>query len=682
VAPLIEQPENEWLARMWWFYATIAEALFGLKRHDEAVAWLQRGIQASGGPPEWEYQSTIKQLTHLALLQHDPLSKETIEATSAWRALKRFFGDAVAPVRSAFLGKVGLALSGGGFRASLFHIGVMAKLAELDLLRHIEVLSCVSGGSIVGSHFYLEVRHLLQSKPDGDITRQDYIDIVARIQKHFLAGVQRNIRTRVASEFLTNVMMLFRSDYSRTLRAGELYEREIFSRVGDGEGKRPRWLNHLYITPVEHPDGFNPKIHNWRRAAKAPILILNATTLNTGHNWQFTASWMGEPPAGVDSDVDGNEVLRRMYYWEAPEAHRQMRLGHAVAASACVPGIFEPLTLSGLYPERTVRLVDGGVCDNQGILGLLEQDCNVILVSDGSGQMSARKDPAAGVLTVPLRSTSITQARVRESQFRDLRARCRSLLVRGLTFVHLKEDLDEDPVDWVDCLDPFEASDQARPPERKGPLTRYGIAKPMQLQLATMRTDLDSFSDIEAYSLMTSGYRMIETQIAQSSPILGLQQAAEPVLWEFLAVEQGMKGSGKSYQFQQRVLGVSHSKAFKIWKLSTPLKVLSWLMAIGALAGAGWACRQFGSMNVVPAISLESVCRSLAIAAAGMVAGTYLFGRFVLRAVRWRDALQRIAIFIIMSIVGSLLARVHLLVFDKWFLRYGSLRRVQRLRSQ
>lgn len=31
--------------------------------------------------------------------------------------------------------KLGLALSGGGFRASLFHIGVLARLAERDLLR-------------------------------------------------------------------------------------------------------------------------------------------------------------------------------------------------------------------------------------------------------------------------------------------------------------------------------------------------------------------------------------------------------------------------------------------------------------------------------------------------------------------------------------------------------------------
>src|SRR4029453_5878113 len=100
-----------------------------------------------------------------------------------------------------------------------------------------------------------------------------------------------------------------------------------------------------------------PKLHNWRRAAKVPILVLNATTLNTGHNWQFTATWMGEPPAGIDAEIDGNYRLRRMYYREAPAAHRTVRLGHAVAASACVPGIFEPLVLADLYPDITVRLV-------------------------------------------------------------------------------------------------------------------------------------------------------------------------------------------------------------------------------------------------------------------------------------------------------------------------------------
>ena len=44
----------------------------------------------------------------------------------------------------------------------------------------------------------------------------------------------------------------------------------------------------------------------------------------------------------------------------------------------------------------TVRLVDGGVHDNQGIASLLEQACSVMLVSDASGQMGTQEDPPGG----------------------------------------------------------------------------------------------------------------------------------------------------------------------------------------------------------------------------------------------------------------------------------------------
>jgi NTE family protein len=46
--------------------------------------------------------------------------------------------------------RIGLALSGGGFRAACFHLGVMKKLDDIGLLDKIDLLSCVSGGSIAG----------------------------------------------------------------------------------------------------------------------------------------------------------------------------------------------------------------------------------------------------------------------------------------------------------------------------------------------------------------------------------------------------------------------------------------------------------------------------------------------------------------------------------------------------
>jgi predicted acylesterase/phospholipase RssA len=69
----------------------------------------------------------------------------------------------------------GIALSGGGFRASFFHLGVLARLAEIDALRSMEILSTVSGGSILGGALYLKLKRLLESKEDGEIRRQDYL---------------------------------------------------------------------------------------------------------------------------------------------------------------------------------------------------------------------------------------------------------------------------------------------------------------------------------------------------------------------------------------------------------------------------------------------------------------------------------------------------------------------------
>ena len=49
---------------------------------------------------------------------------------------------------------VGLALSGGGFRATVFHLGVLARLADENRLEQVTVLSTVSGGSLSGALFY------------------------------------------------------------------------------------------------------------------------------------------------------------------------------------------------------------------------------------------------------------------------------------------------------------------------------------------------------------------------------------------------------------------------------------------------------------------------------------------------------------------------------------------------
>ncbi len=662
--PLVDQPDTRWLTEEWWFYATLAEACFGLGSYDEATEWIRKGKKITE-VPEWEFQSTALQLAALARIQKDVLLSATdFENTDAGHVLAELLGHQVAAARTAYVGKVGLGLSGGGFRASLFHIGVLAKLAELDVLKHVEVLSCVSGGSILGGHYYLEVKNLLENKADEDITRQDYIDIVRRLERDFLQGVQKNIRTRVAAELLTNLKMIFLPGYSRTMRAGELYEKWLFSKVPDGNGAKLRWITDLYVKPKgEKVEFFKPRADNWKRRAKVPDIILNVTTLNTGHNWQFTASWMGEPPVGINTEVDANYRLRRMYYWEAPERHQCIRLGHAVAASACVPGLFEPLVLKGLYDNITVQLVDGGVHDNQGIVGLLEQDCDVLLISDASGQMGTQNEPSSGFLGVPLRSNSILMSRVRTEQYDDLMARKRSGLLRGLMFIHLKKDLDADPINWANCQDRFEATDDARPASRQGVLTRYGLLKDVQKKVAELRTDLDSFSEAEAFALMLSGYRMTEHAFKHEESLRAFpSEEGSPEDWRFLRVGRAMTEATESGRLL-RHLEVGANQAFKVWRLLTPLKILAAVLTVAAAGGLVWLFGKYWSASLVKVSTLGWI----AIGAAG----TAVLGKCFMRIVQFRSTLQKIGIGVGLALVGWLLARLHIWVFDRLFLRNG-----------
>jgi predicted acylesterase/phospholipase RssA len=664
---LPRQPGLGWLEEQYWFWATLGEAAFGIGAVDEARRWLGQAAKIPA-VPYWERETTIRQLA--TLLSHH--ADEELEAPLR-KVLEDFlaaFPDfnaqgAARALDSLQFGKVGLALSGGGFRASLFHIGVLARLAELDLLRHVEVLSCVSGGSIIGAHYYLEVRRLLQEKPDGTVTRQDYLEIVERVQREFLAGVQRNLRTRVATSILADLKMFLLPGYTRTHRLGELYESELFRRVPDGEGGEPRWLDQLFIKPNGEPESFEPKKHNWRRQAKVPILILNATTLNTGHNWQFTGSFMGEPPGAINSEVDGNERLRRLYYREGPPDHQHARLGYAVAASSCVPALFEPLALDGLYERRLVRLVDGGLYDNQGVAGLLEQGCSVMLVSDASGQMDSEGNPSAGTLAVLSRSNSILQERVRGAQYGDAATRSRAALLRGLMFVHLKKGLEGRLVDWLDCADPSE-------PPSLHQLTGYGLRKDLQARLAAIRTDLDSFSDVEAHALMTSGYSMARHELRPGS-IPGIDAkaaAAPPSSWSFLRVMKALTEQQGDPELPRvpAILKVAAHRELKVWRLMKPLRVLGAAVVLALLVAVAW-------------LGVAQWDRELWRPTVGTLVSTTLVLTFLglgtARLLRWIRARKTLAQFLIGlgSIIALPFAWIHLLVFDRLYLSYGRVRR-------
>jgi hypothetical protein len=391
---------------------------------------------------------------------------------------------------------------------------------------------------------------------------------------------------------------------------------------------------------------------------------------------------MGEPPGSIGTEIDVNERYRRLWYEQAPkEEHKHYRLGYAVAASSCVPGLFAPLVLDELYPERTVRLVDGGVHDNQGVGALLDEDCTLVLCSDASGQMGDQKDPSNGIIGVPLRSNSILMDRVREAQYLDLRARVDNSALQGLFFIHTKKGLEPSPFDWIGCQDPTEV------PAEASSVTDYGVDKDLQRKLAAIRTDLDSFTEVESYSLMLSGYLMTEYEFKE----LDKQHKRDGELgtwggfdidaprsdWPFHKLEGLIKEPKNSPDARRADLGkqldVASAVAFKIWKLSPLLRSLSWVVGAAVLGLLAWFVYENWDEPLVHQVSVGGATILLLLLVAGM-----LFPLF-----KWLNPEKAARGYLrkaLVAVAGFVVTNIHLSIFDRMFLRRGKLERLLKLK--
>lgn len=663
-----------------WSILTRAELHFGLGEYAKAADYLAQA--RTNKPEDWKAETCARQLIDLARCQGVYPSPEAAPDTTArrsWTALEALLGEDAAAACGLVRGRVGLALSGGGFRASFYHLGALARLAEVDALRHVEAISSVSGGSIVGVLYYLELKKLLESKSDLTITRDDYIQLVRCVQQRFFAAVSRNLRVRTLANLWANLRMLL-PGYSRSNRIGELYEDEIYATAGDGVSRR-RVMPDLLIQPAGHDPAqqFKPNEENWRRRAKVPILLINTTSLNSGHSFQFTANWMGEPPGLVGAAVDMNARYRRVYYRDAPTAEtRCYPLGNAVAASACVPVLFEALSLAGLYPGRTVLLVDGGVHDNQGVAGLLDESCNFILCSDASGQMHDQTEPGSGLLGTAIRSDEIAQDRVREAEYEDLAARERSGALRGLLFVHLKAGLDPAPIAPI-------GEPNVESPVAGLNQTPYGIDRDIQRRLAEIRTDLDSFTEVESQSLMLSGYMATAEQLRylnQRHRRKGGQENwgrldidAPMGDWPFRLLEEIAGKPADSTDLRrrdlERQLGVGKNLFFKAFLLTPWLKATAIAMGLvlaGLLIWLGYEYRNSTLLNITWG---EAIWTGLVFVMAACVP--------LMRFLNPQSAARGVLLKFALPLVGWVVANLHLWLIEPRLQKRGRIERLMNL---
>jgi predicted acylesterase/phospholipase RssA len=358
--------------------------------------------------------------------------------------------------------RVGLSLSGGGFRATLFHLGVVRFLQDAKKLKCVKRIGAVSGGSVFAAHLVLNWERYTDDKTFEDAAREvfDFVrsDVRGRVIRRWIFAWVTGLRPWLLmrpwlpfvphswkqSSFWTFTKLLQRS-YER------LYKKATLSDLR---------------TKGSEPGGSS--------TSERPQVSFYATSLGTGTVCSFGQS-------GFAWDENGTERSIRA---------TRTRVALAVAASSAFPPLFPPIavdsdvlfTSAENFPHPFL-LTDGGVYDNLGIDRLVRhqrqeaRDLDLFVVSDAGGAFDWQLD------------RKYTFAVGRNIRASDL------LMKRVTTLEYELLGPDENP--------PFVRVKISRETRHDG---GSGLWPEAQHQLQNIRTDLDAFTWTEIAYLVRHGY--------------------------------------------------------------------------------------------------------------------------------------------------------------------------------
>ena len=245
---------------------------------------------------------------------------------------------------------IALCLSGGGYRAMIFHLGTLWRLNQLGFLKKLARVSSVSGGSITAGVLALAWKDL---------------------------GFNEN---GVAVNFENLVINRLRKFANKTIDRGSILKGMVLPRRSISDQVAKAYREHLFG---------NATLQNLPADNEGPRFVINATNVQTKVLWRFSRPYMGDYRVGLIRNPT-------------------TELAVAVAASSAFPPFLSPAQLQFELSEfdpgtvdvnlkdddyRTrVVLTDGGVYDNLG-LETAWKNFDTIFVSDGGGAVDDEPNP-------------------------------------------------------------------------------------------------------------------------------------------------------------------------------------------------------------------------------------------------------------------------------------------------
>lgn len=361
---------------------------------------------------------------------------------------------------------IGVCLSGGGFRATLFGLGALRYLAEAGALGRVVAVSAVSGGSVAATVLADQWPELERAAFSVQAFEQHVAEPFVRVI------TRRNMRNR------------------GLLRWGTTRLAPRRRRVGAAVG----------VTMARH-------LVRAQRVCELPAglqVIITATDLVAGRALRISQEFTGGWDFG---------------YGPTPP---KLTVATALAASTAVPFLFPPVPLRtealGLSDHRTpsdLWLVDGGVYDNLGLEWFQGWDrgrpaaarpVELIFAIDASGPLQ-RKPKRYGWLSSLKRSQEAQYAQTRAGRLRWFVDQMLSGQLRGIYV-----PIDRDPASF-------------RPPPGTPRITNVAdgaLPDGFAAALSRLRTDLDRFAPEEASLLMYHGYWATHVRVRHLLPALAI----------------------------------------------------------------------------------------------------------------------------------------------------------------
>jgi predicted acylesterase/phospholipase RssA len=337
---------------------------------------------------------------------------------------------------------IALALSGGGFRATLFHLGLIRYLRTTGKLKNVRHIAAVSGGSILAAHLAANWSLYTGSFEDFE-----------KISAELLRFTARDVRGRIVRRLPW--LILWRVVHSMLWR--------ILSR----RLPLPRSTTDLLISELKGLYRGVNLADLLTLAPESPHLSLVATNLTY---------------PGITTFRNDSTITKMLSGEERPWEGTSIPLHLAVACSAAYPAFFSPVAVSqndllALKGYAVQYHCDGGVIDNQGLQTVLSyDDADQLIISDASSA-SVESQPAErfNLITSGLRAMELMMAQIRRANYAQMaRDSARS-------------------VDLID-IEP-EKVDLER--NHRGAVSS---------QLPGIRTDLDDFDAVERQELIHHGY--------------------------------------------------------------------------------------------------------------------------------------------------------------------------------